>query len=759
MVPKQPTRMYSVFLRLCQDGDLGDALWDLRSELLENLHADQIAVYRKVPDADNLVCWFHSRGPSLANWLEIEPVSVVGYVALTGRSVGIEAGTEREDFLSEHPELQFDRAREYDRKLLKRSMLVMPIQSAKTLLGVLEIVGPDDDPGHRFGEEDLRRCNRIAEILGLRLSTEFGSAEGPFAGLVKRQLITAEELSRFQTLASSTGVSVAHMLRTEGGVEETDVGRCLEHYYGVPFVMYDPALRVDRRLSKNLNRGYLIRNRWLPIGGDPDNPAILIDDPADEERLLEIRTTLGVGACDVHVAIAEDILRMLGVGNVAKEKQSTDRTQTSLEAIVSELSAEEEETRVDMSGGGPTELLDENAPTVIQLVSNIILDAIHAGASDIHIAPGKGAGSATVRMRVDGVCRETLRIPHSHIRAVITRIKVMANLDITDSRLPQDGKATVRLENELHELRVAIVPTVNGESAVLRVLMGGATAMPLEVLNFSDRNLHSVRNVLKHPQGLVLVTGPTGSGKTTTLHALLGVLNVPGKTIWTAEDPVEITQAGMSQLQVNSRIGLTFSRALRSFLRADPDIILIGEMRDHETVSTAIEASLTGHLVLSTLHTNSASETVSRLLNMGIDPLNFADALIAVLSQRLVRTLCSECRTPFEPDEPLMQRYARAYGCDSPDELDTGVESPTFFQARGCRTCGNTGYKGRTGVHELLLATPTLKDMISAKATVADVRRQALADGMQTLMQDGIRKIFLGQIDLDQLRTVVYEGE
>jgi len=316
---------------------------------------------------------------------------------------------------------------------------------------------------------------------------------------------------------------------------------------------------------------------------------------------------------------------------------------------------------------------------------------------------------------------------------VAARIKVMSRLDLSQRRIPQDGKCKIKFNGKELELRVATIPTVNGESIVLRLLAGGGV-ISVDQLNLTDQNMQALMSVTDNHHGLFLVVGPTGSGKTTTLHAVLSHLNSPERKIWTIEDPVEITQPGLQQVQVNNKIGFTFMTAMRSFLRADPDCILVGEMRDNETASLAIEASLTGHLVLSTLHTNSAAETITRLLDLGMDPFNFSDALLGILAQRLVRTLCPKCKEKYQPDKKEIEKLIKAYGEADFQALSIVPEEIRLYRAKGCDSCGDTGYAGRTGIHELLIGSKLIKQLIYEKKPASDILEQAKNEGMKVML-------------------------
>jgi type II secretory ATPase GspE/PulE/Tfp pilus assembly ATPase PilB-like protein len=404
---------------------------------------------------------------------------------------------------------------------------------------------------------------------------------------------------------------------------------------------------------------------------------------------------------------------------------------------------------------------------LVRLVNKVIMDAYRQGVSDIHIEPQPGNGRTAIRFRKDGALMPYIDIPAAYRNALVARVKIMCDLDTSERRKPQDGKIKFNKYGPLDiELRVATIPSTGGvEDVVLRIL-AASDAIPLERLGLLPSNMERLQRAIAKPYGLFFVCGPTGSGKTTTLHSLLGYLNKPDTKIWTAEDPVEITQKGLRQVQVNHKAGLDFATVMRAFLRADPDVIMVGEMRDRETVGIGIEASLTGHLVLATLHTNSAPESIVRLLDMGMDPFNFADALIGILAQRLARALCGRCKAPYHPDDEevaqLLAEYCQELGeASSRDTILDGWTRRyadtqgrfTLYRAQGCTDC-NKGYNGRLGLHELMIGTDRIKALLQEHARVTALLAAALGDGMLTLKMDGIEKVLQGLTDMRTVRQV-----
>jgi type II secretory ATPase GspE/PulE/Tfp pilus assembly ATPase PilB-like protein len=472
---------------------------------------------------------------------------------------------------------------------------------------------------------------------------------------------------------------------------------------------------------------------------------VAIDDPHDLKRIDEIKSLFPGRRLKFVVALKQDILDFI------KLFTQDEKEMAEIDDILSQLQDETAEEQEAESSVG------EEDSAVVQLVNKIILDAYARGASDIHIEPYPGKQNTMVRIRVDGACTVYQTIPFAYRNAVVSRIKIMSDLDIAERRLPQDGKIKFKKYGGKDiELRVATVPTQGQiEDVVMRILAAGEP-IPLAKMGFSERNYDNFVSAVVNPYGLILVCGPTGSGKTTTLHSALAYINKTETKIWTAEDPVEITQKGLRQVQVKPKIGFNFAAAMRSFLRADPDVIMVGEMRDKETTHIGIEASLTGHLVFSTLHTNSAPESIVRLLDMGMDPFNFADAILCIMAQRLVRTLCPDCKKEFNPSRAEYDELLREYDTE---QFEKCVNIPyssdlTLFKPAGCERCNNTGYRGRMGIHELLMGTDPMKAMIQRRAKMEDIRDQAILDGMTTLKQDGIEKIFGGSTDLLQVRKV-----
>ncbi|MBF0224947.1 MAG: GspE/PulE family protein [Desulfobacterales bacterium] len=682
----------------------------------------------------------------------LSPSSLEGYTALIRKPIKISNVENEKDLASVHPLLRYNRSYDKYIGIIAKSVLCAPLLYEDSLFGVIEIVNKIG--AETFTDYDEAVLSAISKILSQKINADLKITKNPFDYLIQKGKVTQEKIDELTAKANERKTWITFLLRNELNLSPAEIGESLEKYYGVPFMAYNSSIQPPKNLLKGISKYYLKTNLWIPIEGDPDKVVILISDPKDRYKIMEIQKLLNAHSYEFRVGLPEDILAYLGE-RVSGGDNIASTVAEKLEKLEKE-EAEAEQDNPQVVSDSHSLDVDSDSAAVLH-INSIILQAHKLGVSDIHIEPSRPGTPSVVRMRIDGACRNILEIPERHIKPVISRIKIMSGLDIAERRKPQDGKAKVEFQGEKLELRIATIPTVNGESAVLRLLASGSSALPFDKLNLSQWNESEIKRLIERPHGIFLVVGPTGSGKTTTLHAILGAINTPERKIWTAEDPVEITQPGLQQVQVLHKIGLTFAAVMRSFLRADPDVILIGEMRDFETANIGIEASLTGHLVFSTLHTNSAPETVIRLLDIGLDPFNFSDALIGVLAQRLVRTLCSSCKEAYKPTEEETSNLIRTYGKESFSELNVKTDDISLRRAVGCPKCIKTGYKGRTGIHEFLIATQEMKGLISQKATVEEMVKQAQKDGMRNLIQDGVQKILKGFTDIVQLHKVAVD--
>ena len=529
-------------------------------------------------------------------------------------------------------------------------------------------------------------------------------------------------------------------------VPKAVLGKTLSTFFDCPYIPYDERTLIDPQLLKNISHDYLRRHHWLPLKQQGDILDVLIDNPHDLERGHDIRRSFPGLTIRYALGLQCDIERFLGatIGD------------TDSGSIADTLGELVNDAHHDQSLDIESDSIDENDSAIVRLANQIIAEAYRHEASDIHVEPYSDRKETAIRFRVDGTCSTYMRIPAIYRRALVSRIKIMSNLDIAERRKPQDGKIRFKLNQDKEiELRVATLPTAGNNEDIVMRLLTAREPLPLDSMEFAPATLKALLEIVEKPHGMILCVGPTGSGKTTTLHALLRHINTDERKIWTAEDPIEITQEGLRQVQVHPKIWFTFASAMRSFLRADPDVIMIGEMRDKETADVAIEASLTGHLVLSTLHTNGAVETVVRLLDLGCDSYNFADAMQGVIAKRLCKRICVNCKEPYHPTVQEYDRLAHWYGTQIWDRLKVGYrEDFQLYRGRGCDACSQTGLKGRVALHELLCGSDELRNLIQNRAKTTEMQCLAEKEGMVTLVQDGIQKILAGLTTYEQVRTV-----
>ena len=739
-------RRQEICNKIFSASSLDEILIDLKDEITSLFDAERITVYVVDGRRRELVSRFKSGMEIAEIRIPVSNASIAGYAANKQKMINIRDVYDQQALAAVDPELKFDYSWDQKTGFVTREILAYPIIFKQYMLGVLQLINCKSGAG--FNREDEASVVKVAEIIGIALYNQKRIAKSRpnrFSYLLDNHFLTQKELDKAVADARQQKQAIEQILLRDLKIPKKDIGQSLSNYYGLPYTEFYRNIPIPHALMEGLRIPFLERNHWVPLRQEDNTVVIAIDNPQDLQKIDEIKALFPGKELSLTVCLRQDIL------NFIKLFTSADNDLAGIDEILADLKEEEKSIEEAQSTVG------EEDSAVVKLVNKIILDAHHRGASDIHIEPYTGRQDTEVRIRVDGSCMVYQKIPWAFRSAVTSRLKIMADLDIAERRKPQDGKiAFKKFGGADIELRVATIPTAGGmEDIVLRILQAGEP-IPLDRIGFSHRNFENFVSLVSQPYGLIFVCGPTGSGKTTTLHSALSYINKPDTKIWTAEDPVEITQRGLRQVQVHPKIGLDFAAAMRSFLRADPDVIMVGEMRDRETTSIGIEASLTGHLVLSTLHTNSAPESITRLLDMGMDPFNFADAILCILAQRLVRTLCRECKQSVPATEGAFGELVREYGAR---EFEQNVHVPfsedlRLGQARGCETCGNTGYAGRMGIHELLVGTDTMKRLIQGKAKMEEIRQQAISDGMTTLKQDGIEKILQGNTDLLQVRKV-----
>lgn len=742
------TKLQEICNKIYAAKNLDDILINLRDEITGLFEAERITVYVVDAKTRELVSRFKSGEEVAEIRIPVSPNSIAGCSAFKQKLINIKDAYDEAELKAIDPKLKFDSSWDQKTGFTTRAVLVFPIIYKKFLLGAIQMINRTS--GDAFNAIDEWAVEELAKILGIALYNQKRMARGgrptKFDYILENHILTRKELDKAITQTRQRKEPIEDILMGDLKIPKSEIGKSLSKFYKVPFVEFNKNTPIPGELLTKLKVPFMKNNAFVPLRVEDGKVIIAIDNPNDLQRIDSLKMLFPGKPIGFCVALKPDIIEFINLFTQDEKELA------SMDDILSQLESDEEEMEDEIGGVG------EEDSAVVQLVNKVIIDAFNRGTSDIHIEPYPGKQNTQVRIRVDGACTVYQTIPYQYRNAIVSRIKIMSDLDIAERRKPQDGKIKFKKFGGLDiELRVATVPTQGGlEDIVMRILAAGEP-IPLEKLGLTKQNFENFVSVITQPYGIIFVCGPTGSGKTTSLHSALGYINKVETKIWTAEDPVEITQKGLRQVQVKPKIGFDFGAAMRAFLRADPDVIMVGEMRDKETTSIGIEASLTGHLVFSTLHTNSAPESITRLLDMGMDPFNFADAILCILAQRLGRTLCKNCKKEYHPSQTEYDELVREYG--SAELFEKYVNIPytddlMLHKVDGCDNCNNSGYAGRCGLHELLMGTDEMKNKIQNNEPVENLLEQALGDGMTTLKQDGIGKIFGGMLDLIQVRKV-----
>jgi type II secretory ATPase GspE/PulE/Tfp pilus assembly ATPase PilB-like protein len=763
-------QMQAVTNKIHATNNIDEIMLEVSADICTLFNADRLTIYSMGEDRQSIISKVKTGLNSFKDLkLPIAEHSIAGYVALAKKTINIKDVYDDGELRAVNPNLRF--LQEVDKRTGYRTkqMLVAPIveQGSSELIGVIQII--NNKAGLPFGalaEEGVAELSQTLAIA-FRQRQKPQLVKTKYDYLIADAMLSAGEFDLASRQARKKAVDVEQVLIEEFQVKLPAIGRALSKFFGVPYESYKPDRVKPMDLLKNLKREYVEANQWLPIDDTKEGLVVLCLDP---ERIRSSR-------------IASNVFpkaRIVYKVTTQKEFKETVNLFYGAEAAdsgnIDELLSGLEDEATEVNDAGSTDEVSAAADNeLVKLVNKVIIDAYSQGASDIHVEPYPGKAKTEIRFRKDGNLAPYIEVPASYRAALAARIKIMCDLDISEKRKPQDGKIKFKKFGPLDlELRVATIPTAGGVEDIVMRLLSAGEPIPLDKMGFSSANLERLQEAVSKPYGLFFCCGPTGSGKTTTLHSVLKYLNKPDTKIWTAEDPVEITQKGLRQVQVNKKAGLDFAVIMKAFLRADPDIIMVGEMRDKETTSTGIEASLTGHLVFATLHTNSAAESIVRLLDMGMDPFNFSDALLGILAQRLARRLCS-CKKAYTPEQAELTSFLREY-CEELMNTPRFKADPksameavykdwvkhygndrgqlSFYKPVGCDKCDSSGLKGRCGLHELLIASDRIKKHIQEHARVAEILAVSLEEGMRTLKQDGMEKCLAGITHIKEVRSV-----
>src|SRR6267378_3657466 len=765
-------QLQAVTNKIHATNNIDEIMLEVSADVCALFNSDRLTIYSVSEDKQSIVSKVKTGLNSFKDLkLPIAEHSIAGYTALAKKAINIRDCYDDGELRNINPNLRF--LQEVDKRTGYRTkqQLVAPIVESGTgeLIGVIQII--NNKAGMPFGGLAEEGVSELSQTLAIAFKQRQKPqlAKTKYDYLIADAVLSAGEFDLAARQARKKAVDIEQVLVDEFQVKVPAIGAALSKFFGVPYEPFKSDRVKPTELLKNLKREYVEANLWVPIDDAKEGLVVLCLDP---ERIRSSRIASNVFT---KARIIYRVTTQKDWKDTLNQLYGLESAAADLGNVEDLLGAMSDDSVLEAEAGSSDEVSAAADNELVKLVNKVIVDAYNQQASDIHIEPYPGKAKTEIRFRKDGSLGPYIEVPASYRAAIAARIKIMCDLDISEKRKPQDGKIKFKKFGPLDiELRVATIPTQGGvEDVVMRILAAGEP-IALEKMGFSPRNIDELQRAVSKPYGLFFVCGPTGSGKTTTLHSVLGFLNTPDTKIWTAEDPVEITQKGLRQVQVNRKAGLDFAVVMEAFLRADPDIIMVGEMRDKETTSIGIEASLTGHLVFATLHTNSAPESIIRLLDMGMDPFNFSDALLGVLAQRLAKRLCS-CKQAYSPEPAELTSFLREY-CEELMNTPRFKADPkgameavykewvrtygsdrgqlTFYKPVGCDKCGGSGFKGRCGLHELLIASDRLKKAIQEHARVAEMLAIAVEEGMRTLKQDGMEKCLAGVTHIKEVRSV-----
>ena len=757
--------------RIHETVNIDQIMLEVSQDICKLFNADRLTLYALNEDGSAIVSKVKTGlNTSQKLKLPISPQSIAGYVAMTQKMLNIEDVYDDASLKKIHPQLSFLQMVDSRSGYLTKQMLVAPITNGGALYGVLQVINNRSD--QPFGKLEEEGAQYLCKTLGIAMRQRMQKPQDDqqrkatkYDSLLTDSVLSQEELAKCIQKARDTHQSIEHLLMADYRIRSNQIGEALSKFFRVPYAPFNARRTRSDLLQGILKREFVAQQGWMPLEESTDGLVIMCKDPEAVRGARVVpqvfpRIKKFAYFVTTQTEFEQTLVQFFGENHGG----------STIDQLLADMDSPVERDSFEES------LLESAAADneLVKFVNKVIVDAFNMKVSDIHIEPMPGRAKTGIRFRIDGSLQPYIEVPAQFRQAMVTRLKIMCDLDISERRKPQDGKINFKKFGPLDiELRVATIPSSGGvEDVVLRIL-GAGEPLPLEKLGLTTHNLERLKKTVSKPYGLFYVCGPTGSGKTTTLHSILKFLNTPNTKIWTAEDPVEITQKGLRQVQINKKAGVDFAVIMRAFLRADPDIIMVGESRDKETVSMGVEASLTGHLVFSTLHTNSAPESITRLLDMGMDPFNFSDALLGILAQRLAKTLC-DCKAPYFPDEEqcnaFVAEYAEELRATSGWKADPEGEVKKLkarwiaqygeggrlkmYGPIGCQKCNHTGYKGRIGLHELMIADDAAKKLIQERSRGAELFSSAVNSGMRTLKMDGMEKILMGMTDLKMVRSV-----